>query len=144
MHWKVQTQILCLSGLNAGLKWWLFSCSAQSDLSFLFFFFFLFSVSRVLHCWYNKRLSWSKNKQTNSYFGAFWRLCMCKESQTHRLFNKSGLGTIRLKRLEPSSDCHHLSSFTLVIPEPAWRQPPQPAANSHSPMPMNPASCKYF
>ena len=46
------------------------------------------------------------------------------------------------KRLEPSSDCHHLSNFTPVILEPAWWQPPQPAANSQSLMPMNPALCK--
>ena len=46
-------------------------------------------------------------------------------------------------KLEPSSDCHHLSNFTPVVPEPAWRQPPQPAAgNSYSTVPMNTAPCK--
>ena len=48
------------------------------------------------------------------------------------------------QRLESSSNCHHLSNFLPVVPEPVWYQPPQPAANSHSPMPMNPAPCKYF
>ena len=39
-----------------------------------------------------------------------------------------------LKWLESSPSHRHLSSFTPVLPESAWQQPPWPAASSHSPL----------
>ena len=66
--------------------------------------------------------------------------CLHQEHTNHPvLFNSF---SPHHKRLEPSSDCHHLSNFTPVNLEPVWWQPPQPAANSQSPLPMNPALCK--
>ena len=50
------------------------------------------------------------------------------------LFNSFFPHAITYKRLEPSPSHSHLGSFTPVLPEPAWQQPPLSAASSHSPI----------